>query len=139
MVFVELEIEAIHPACEDACKMAPSRSLGAGTFVKQIMSGTQHQGSPTIVRLLHRSSSPMPWLCRISPFPSVTHTRPRGLSHTTSQSRWPVSCSVCETNRLSTSKRIVLSSSCVEGKPVVKPCSYKPSFSYILSLDHVHP
>ena len=30
MVFVELEIEALHPARVDACKVAPSRSLAAG-------------------------------------------------------------------------------------------------------------
>ena len=36
-------------------------------------------------------------------------------------------------NRLNTNTKIVPSSSCVEGKSAVKPCSYRPSPSYIVS------
>ena len=42
-----------------------------------------------------------------------------------------------ESIRLSTNTRIVPSSSCVEGKPAVKPCSYRPSPSYVLSRPRV--
>ena len=38
-----------------------------------------------------------------------------------------------EPNRLNTNKIIVPSSSCVEGKPAVKPCSCRPSPNYVLS------
>ena len=75
----------------------------------------------------------MPRLCRIVPSPSVMHTKPRGPSHMTSQESMASVFSVREPNRLSTNTRIVLSSSCVEGKPAVKPCSYRPSPSYVLS------
>ena len=52
MVFMELGIEALHPARGDTRKMGLSRFLAAGTFIRQFVSGIQHQGSPTIVQLL---------------------------------------------------------------------------------------
>ena len=41
-----------------------------------------------------------------------------------------------EPNHISTNATIVPSSSCVEGKPAVKPCSYRPSPNYVLSQPH---
>ena len=52
---MELGIEVLRFARGDACKMVPSRSLAAGMFVKQFVSGVQHEGSETPVQLLRTS------------------------------------------------------------------------------------
>ena len=50
---MERGIKVLLFARVDARKMVPSRSLAAGTFVRQFVSGIQQKGSPTIVQLLH--------------------------------------------------------------------------------------
>ena len=53
MVSVEHGIEKQSPACVDAPKMVPSHSLAAGkTYVRQFVSGIQHQGSETAMQLV---------------------------------------------------------------------------------------
>ena len=69
----------------------------------------------------------------MAPFPSVIYTRLGVRLSRPNQEPRPASCSVHELIHLSTNTRIVPSSSCVEGKPVVDPCSYRPSPSYVLS------
>ena len=63
MVFLERGNEALLFAHVDACKMVPSRSLAAGTFVRQFVSGIQHQGPETPCNcFVRRSSSPTRYL-----------------------------------------------------------------------------
>ena len=62
-------------------------------------------------------------------FPSQKRTH--FMAQTNSQ--WLASYSLRDPICLSMNARIVPSSSCVEGKPAVKPCSYRSSPSYILS------
>ena len=113
--------------------MVPNRSLAAGTFVRQFVSGIQHQGSPTVMQL-HLLCLPIPGTLQNGAVPfGDMHETPGFVSHDPTKSQWPASCSVRETIRLSTNRRIVPSSSCVEGKPGVKPCSYRPSPRPVLS------
>ena len=68
MVFVKSGIEALLFAHVDALKMAPSRSLAAGqTYVRQLVSGIQHQGWETPCSCFVRQSA--------SPTHYLTYTR----------------------------------------------------------------
>ena len=97
------------------------------------MSDVQHQGSLTVVQLLRLSRLPIRSLQNGAvPFCDI-HEVLRSVSHDPIKSQRPASFSVSEPTRLSTNTRIVPSSSCIEGKPAVKPCSYRLSPSYILS------
>ena len=83
MVFMEHGFEAFLFAHVDTCKMAPSRSFAAGTFIRQFVSSIQHQGSETPYSLdWHR--------------PFLWHTRDfeARLIHTCdiAKSQWPASC-----------------------------------------------
>ena len=128
MVFVELGIDALLFAGEDTRKMAPSRSLTAGTFVRQAI--CERYSTPRLrdpMQLLRASIILTDLLFDIheawGPF-LMTQPRAKG-QHLASP---------CEPNHLSTNTRIVPSSSCMERKPAVKPCSYRPSPRYTLSL-----
>ena len=49
MGFMELEIKVLPPARVNAPKIVPSRALAVGKkYVRQFMSGIQHQGLPTV-------------------------------------------------------------------------------------------
>ena len=68
---------------------------------------------------------------------SVIYTRLRGPSHTTQpRDNGQHLASPHKPNCLSINTRIMASSSCVEGKPAAKPCSYRPCPSYDLSRPH---
>ena len=84
MVFMELEIKALHPAHVDMPKMVQSRSLAPEKMcVRQFMSGIQHQGSETPCSFLVDYACRSATLCRMAPLHSVTYMRPRGSPHTT--------------------------------------------------------
>ena len=101
---MELGIEAFRPARVDAHKMVPSRSLAVRKmYVKQFVRGIQHQGSPT-VPLLH------PVCSQRSPTRRDDFSDPM----------------------IRQEDSVIRSSSCDEGKPAVKLCSYRPSPSYVL-------
>ena len=128
MVFLERGIEALLSARVDACKMAPSRSPTMGTFVRQSVSGTKHQGSESPCScFVCRSSSQTHYLTHEDRGPLLT-TQPR------SKGQRPAS--PCEPNSLNMNTRIVQSSSCVKGKPATKPRSHRPPPNYILSRLH---
>ena len=127
MVFVELGIEALLFACADMRKMAPSRFSCSRTNVGQAIRerySTPRLGDP--VQLLRASIVLTDTLFDIhealSPFLTI---QPRAKGQRVPSPREP--------NRLNTNTRIMPSSSCIEGKPAVKPCSYKLSPSYALS------
>ena len=131
MVFVELGIEAFLFARADTCKMAPSRFSHSGANVRQAI----HERYST-----PRLRDPVQLLCA-----SIVLTDPLFYIHeargpfltTQPRAKGQRLASPWEPNRLNTNTRIVQSSSCIEGKPAVKSCSYRPSPSYVLSLSHV--
>ena len=110
MVFVELGIEARLLPCVDAHKMAPSRSLAVGTFVRQEI--REWYSTPRLrnpVQLLHGSivlTDPR-FDIHEARGPFLT-TQPRAKGQRLASPRKP--------NHLNTNTRIVPSSSCVEGK-----------------------
>ena len=64
--------------------MVPSRSPTGGTFLRQFVSGIQHEGSETLCSCFVYHACRYA-LCRMVPSPSVTYTRLRSPSHMTSQ------------------------------------------------------
>ena len=81
MVFMERGIKALLFARVDVRKMAPNRSLAAGTFVRQFVSGVQHQGSPTVVQLLRLLHLPIrSFQNGAVPFGNI-HEVPRSVPH----------------------------------------------------------
>ena len=126
MVFVELGIEALLFARVDAHKMAPSCTLAAGTYIRQFMSGIQHQGSETPCSCSVRR------LSITNPLSDI-HEALRPVAYNQPRVDGQRLASPHEPNRLSTNTRIVPCSSCIKGKPAVKPCSFRPSPRYVLS------
>ena len=126
MVFVELGIEALLFARVDAQNGAKSLSC-SGTSVPQAI--RERYSTPRLrdpVQLLRASIVLTDPLFDIHEFRGpflMAHPRAKGQRLASSR----------ESNRLSTNTRIMRSSSCVEGKLAVKPCSYRPSLSYVLS------
>ena len=123
MVSVELGIEALRPARVDAPKNGAEPLSRSGKNVHHAI--CERYSTPGLrdpVRII---------------FASIVltnrHEAPESVSHDPTKSQWPASCSVREPIRLSMNMRIVQSSSCVKGKPAVKPCSYRPSPNYVLS------
>ena len=108
---MDLGIEALPPARADGTKWRQVASLIAGqTYARQSMSSTQHKAQ--------RPSAAA--LCVDSP-------------HDSTKSQGQHLASPREPNRFNMNTRIVPSSLCVERKPAVKPCSYRPSPNHILS------
>ena len=100
MVFMELGIETLLPACADAHKMVPSCSLAVGKmYFRQFVSGIQHPGSETAMQLLHRSCLPMPrhsaeWRHLFGDI----HEASMSISYDSTTSQWPASCSTTRAN-----------------------------------------
>ena len=106
-------------------------SLAAGqTYVKQFVSNIQHQGPRDPVQLLRLS------IVLTGPLFDIHKARGPFLM-TQPRAKGQRLASPYEPNRLNTNTRIVPSSLCVEEKPVVKPCSYKPPPIYVLSRPRV--
>jgi len=127
MVFVEFVIEALLFARVDARKTAPSRFSRSGTNVRQAI--RERHSTP-------RLRDTVQLLCA-----SIILTHPLFDTHeaqgpflmTQPRAKDQRLASPCVSIFLSTNTRIVLSSSCVEGKTAVKPYSYRPSPNYVLS------
>ena len=124
MVFVELGIKALLFARVDVRKIA---SLVAVTNICQAI--RERHSTP-------RLGETMQLLCvsivLTDPLFDVHEARVLFLM-TQPRAKGQCLASPREPNRLNMNTRIVPSSSCVEGKPDVKPCSYRPSPNYVLS------
>ena len=125
---MELGIEVLCPALVDVPKKQGAKPLSrSGSNVRRAI--CEQYSTPRLrdpVQLLRAS------IVFTDPL-FDKHEAPGSVSYNPTKIQWPTSCSVREPIRLSMNMRIVQSSSCVEGKPAVKPCSDRPSPSYVLS------
>ena len=115
MVFVELGIEALRFARVDAHKMVLNRYLAAGTNVHQAFH--ERYSTPRLrdpVQLLHAL------IVLTDPLFDIHEAQGPFLT-TQLRAKGQRLASPREPNHLNTNTRIVPFSSCVEGKPTVKP------------------
>ena len=97
------------------------------------------RSGPNVLQAIHerystpRLRDPMQLKMALSPLVTDIHEASRLVSYDQRRVDGQRPASPREPNHLNTKTIIVPSPSCVEGKPAVKPCSYRPSPSYVLS------